>query len=270
MVSALTFILPFKDKLAEKAEAKRKVNQEKENKFVEDNMLNFEVQMPLFAGLTWGDTFGNALEKVRKVNGIRELEAYCDFDRSFYDPMAEKLKAMQSMGRGNNKSQGEKSQTDRIKEALTGGDLSTITAEDAKVATEFIENCKISGKLILFNSEAELTVHIGKTSFGGQVPYYLNHISICGDFEANYDKLAVAYKAKYKDYNVKSIMASETRKSDKFGNEVDFGAACGGGKAVEYWKSDNISDLQNKQIADEINKQKNDQLKSQPQADSAL
>ncbi|MBJ6802776.1 hypothetical protein [Geomonas propionica] len=262
MVTTLMFLLPFHDKIEEKAEAQKRKATENEATFVKENMLNFEYHMPLFAGLTWGDEVVDGIKKLSKVNGISNVNADCHLNEDVFGRDPDSIEVIAKI-------QGQHDwPTKKVTDILNQSDLLSITDEEAKVVTEGVDGCTIRGNIVLFNTPSLVTLHFGKTSFGGQVPYYLNHIRITGNFGANYSKMVDAYKAKYKDYKVKDYL--ETERFDRFNSYVDFGARNGEDNAVEYWKSNDISDLQMKILIEESNKSQSDQFKEAPQADGAI
>ncbi|WP_224960805.1 hypothetical protein [Geomonas subterranea] len=262
MVQSLMFLLPFTDKVEKKAELQKRNAAEKEAVFVRDNMLNFEYHMPLFAGLAWGDEFADGIKKLKKVNGITGISADCHLDEKVFgrDP---ELLAIQDAMTGKNDSP-----TKKIEDILNKEDLSTISDDEAKTVNDNVEGCTVRGKIVLFNTPSEIVLEFGKTSYGGQVPYYLNHVRVSGEFGPNLPKLLETYKAKYKDYKVHDMIESE--RVDRFGSYVNFGAHYGEADSIEYNKSNDISDLQMKILSDEEMRNKSDEYKDAPQADGAI
>lgn len=263
MVTALSFLLPFNDKVEKNIELQKRKAADKEATFVRDNMLNFEYHMPLFAGLTWGDEFADGLKKLKKVNGISEVSGDCHLDEKVFGRDVDLLTVEDEItGRGD-------SPTKKITDILKKEDLLTITDDEAKTVTGSVDGCTVRGKIVLFNTPCDITLHFGVTSFGTVVPYYLNHISIKGNFGANHSKLLEAYQSKYKSFKVKKYRP-ETEREDRFGSSIDFGASYGGDNAIEYFKSNDISDLQQKIMTDEENLKASEEYKDAAQANDAI
>lgn len=53
MVGSLAIVLPFSDGFAKAAEARNEKNKQAEQEYIRENLLNYTVHMPLFAGMTW-------------------------------------------------------------------------------------------------------------------------------------------------------------------------------------------------------------------------
>lgn len=262
-----------------KNEQKRvaQIESEKRN-FVSDNLLNFDRQMPLFAGLRWDDRLYDVLSKLAKVPSynLGELECeniYTDEKTAEFQLLLTKLNKI-----GKAKSEAKNILIEQII------DLSRIISD----ANNF-EYCSLRALVTMANMPGSIDVKIGRGKDENLhtvgVENYLHNIIISVSDNGDETDILDLYKNKYKNFKYdKASSPVGTRGyvnahvfSDDFENTVN----------IYHWYTLEIAYIKNsaseakqasiqKTVIDKINelekeKQKRNRIKStEPSGDSAI
>lgn len=245
MIQALSNILPFDDKVANKRAAEKKENDEKEKHFTQNNMLNFDKHLPLFAGLRWDDTLSSVVDKLRKAPGFTITSIGCGIT----DDVPSRESPLGQV----------------ILEVLHG-EPQSMTIDQLRSVEKFLAECYVHGKMILADTEATLIAKVGASKSGSEsAPFvYLNRIGIQGEFSNSKSRLMNLFKNKYKDYEITGPDWSREI-TDRFGSNINIRD-----NGIDYMKALEISDLQKEQQQKAAAEKQQNELKSKPQADDAL
>lgn len=168
---------------------------DKKARYISDNLLNFDVQIPLFAGLKWDDRLFEVLVKLSKVPSINvgEIECYNIYD----DDLTAKLDILLEMYNKYGKSKSD----EKIK-------LLEQIIQQSKTVSEAnnINNCRIRALITLSNKPASIDLKIGRAENREMhmegVENYLHQIGVHVTSDDNDNELFDMYKSKYKNFGI--------------------------------------------------------------------
>ncbi len=186
------------------------VARKKKEDYIATNILNFDAQIPLFAGLKWDDKLYDVLIKLQRVNSFKLDGITCS--HLYDDELTNKHDIIiNEYNKANNNS---------------GIDLLNNLIEISKIVSDenIIYECRLSGSVTITGLPTTIRVYIGKTEedVGHSIGTfnYLNRIILDVETDDNYEEIIDLYKKKYANYKL-TVNGHNMEIQDDFDNPIE-------------------------------------------------